>query len=141
MRYTLYISTGELIGVEYLYIQTNRAFEEDFAVDPDTPDGLQEEDLAGDLDGDEGFEDFDEPLEFMDLTCDPLQPIRQQTATLLSPALLSSQSDLEPSLPETASQSQVHEDPYSKQHWGFLGCGEIILISFDFGGMSWAHSK
>ncbi len=88
----------------------NRAFEEDFAVDSDTPDGLQEEDLAGDLDGDEGFEDFAEPLEFMDLTCDPLQPIRQQTATLLSPALLSSQSDLEPSLPETATQSQVHED-------------------------------
>ncbi len=34
--------------MEYLYSRTNRAFEEDFAVYPDTPDGLQEKDLAGD---------------------------------------------------------------------------------------------
>ncbi len=37
--------------MEYLYSRTNRAFEEDFAGDPDTPDGLQEKDLAGDCGG------------------------------------------------------------------------------------------
>ncbi len=135
MVIALCISTGELIGVEYS--QTKREFQEDFAADPDAPDGLQEEDLEGalDLDGDEGFEDIDEPLEFMDLICDPLQPIHQQTTTLQPPRLSSSQSDLESSLPGTATQSQVHEGPYSKQHWGFMGCGEIILISFNL------HSK
>ncbi|KAL0147535.1 hypothetical protein M9458_057163, partial [Cirrhinus mrigala] len=101
-----YTSPGELIGVEYLYSQTKRAFEEDFAADPDTPDGLQEEDLEGDLDGDEGFEDFDEPLEFIDLFCDPLQPIHQETTTLLPPGLPSLQSDVESSCPGTATQSQ-----------------------------------
>ncbi|KAL1269403.1 hypothetical protein QQF64_031692 [Cirrhinus molitorella] len=34
--------TGELIGVEYLYSQTDKEFEEDFAADADTPDLIQE---------------------------------------------------------------------------------------------------
>ncbi|XP_042567382.1 uncharacterized protein si:ch73-112l6.1 [Cyprinus carpio] len=46
--------TGELFGVEYLYSQTSRAFEEDLGVDPDIPDGIRDEDLQGDLEGDEG---------------------------------------------------------------------------------------
>ncbi|CAM4668175.1 unnamed protein product [Leuciscus chuanchicus] len=36
-----YTSPGELIGVEYLYSQTSRAFEEDVGVDPDIPDGIR----------------------------------------------------------------------------------------------------
>ncbi|CAM4568333.1 unnamed protein product [Leuciscus chuanchicus] len=69
--------TGELIGVEYLYFKTNGAFEEDFATDPDTPDGLRYEEQEGDLEGDDGFEDlsFDESVEFMELTNNLLQPI------------------------------------------------------------------
>ncbi|KAL1269399.1 hypothetical protein QQF64_031688, partial [Cirrhinus molitorella] len=49
----------ERIGVEYLYSQTNKVFEEDFAVDVDTPDGIQDEDLNSALESDEGFEDVD----------------------------------------------------------------------------------
>ncbi|KAL1269397.1 hypothetical protein QQF64_031686 [Cirrhinus molitorella] len=52
-------STGELTGVEFLYSQTNKVFEEDFAADAHTSDGIQDEDLNSDLESDEGFEDVD----------------------------------------------------------------------------------
>ncbi|CAM4668143.1 unnamed protein product [Leuciscus chuanchicus] len=79
-----YTSPGELIGVEYLYHQTSRAFEEDVGVDPDIPDGIREDDLQGDLEGDEGFEDIclDEPIEFMELEGTDLHPLQEQTGLL-----------------------------------------------------------
>lgn len=107
---TLCFSTGELIGVEYLFSQTRRAFQEDVGVDPDIPDGIRDEDLQGDLEGDEGFEDlyFDEHTEFMELECNPLQEL---TEALQPPGLSSSQTDpaAESSLPATSTQSQVNE--------------------------------
>ncbi|XP_057194491.1 uncharacterized protein LOC130557075 [Triplophysa rosa] len=103
--------TGELIGVEYLYSQTSRAFEEDFAVDPDIPNGIRDEDLQGDLEGDEGFEDvcLDEPIEFLALEDNDLQPLQEQTAALQPPALASSQRDpaAESSSPALSTQSQM----------------------------------
>ncbi|XP_056324794.1 uncharacterized protein LOC130237793 [Danio aesculapii] len=90
----------ELIGVEYLYSQTNRALEEDIAKDPDVPDGLQDEDLLADLEGDEGFEDayLDEPTEFMELEGNlqnPSQPPSQTDSAAVS------------SSPASSSQSQM----------------------------------
>ncbi|XP_056328978.1 uncharacterized protein LOC130241304 isoform X1 [Danio aesculapii] len=93
--------TGELIGVGYLYSQTNRALEEDIAKDPDVPDGLQDEDLLADLEGDEGFEDayLDEPTEFMELESNlqnPSQPPSQtDPAAVSSSPALSSQSQMD----------------------------------------------
>lgn len=49
------MSTGELIGVEYLYSQTNKPFEEHFSADPDSPNGINDEELESDLKSDEGF--------------------------------------------------------------------------------------
>ncbi|XP_052471895.1 uncharacterized protein LOC128028661 [Carassius gibelio] len=76
--------TGELIGVEYLYSQTNTSFEEDFGADPDSQDGVQDEDLKIDLESDEGFEDVDldgEPLEIMELSLDIPEPLRDEPPT------------------------------------------------------------
>ncbi|CAM4668215.1 unnamed protein product [Leuciscus chuanchicus] len=104
-------SHGELIGVEYLYSQTSRAFEEDIGVDPDIPDGIREEDLQVDLEGDEGFEDIclDEPIEFMEFEGTDLRPLQEQTAALHSPGLSSSQtvSVAESSSPALSTQSQM----------------------------------
>ncbi|ROL46274.1 hypothetical protein DPX16_0721 [Anabarilius grahami] len=96
--------TGELIGVEYLYSQTNRAFEEDLGVDPDIPDGIQDEDLQGD-------EDLclDEPIEYMELEGHDLQPLQEQTAALQPPG--QSSSAAESSFPASSTQSQVNEFP------------------------------
>lgn len=75
--------TGELIGVEYLYSQTHTPFEEDFAADPDIPDGIQAEDLQSDLESDDGFQDLDldgEPLEIMEHSLHLPEPIMRQAA-------------------------------------------------------------
>lgn len=112
--------------MEYLYSKSNRGVEEDFA-DPDTPDGLQDEDQEGDLEGDEGFEDlsFDVPVEFMELTCNPLLPIHQKTAALQPPGLSSSEiGPAESSLPETATQSQVNKYPLSINN-------EVLILEND----------
>lgn len=82
------MSTGKLIGVEYMYSQTNKPFEEDFGADPDIPDGIQDEDLESDLEGDEEFEDLDfdgEPLEIMELSFNPPEPIQQRAAAIQPP--------------------------------------------------------
>lgn len=108
------MSTGELIGLEYLYSQTNKPFEENYAADPDIPDGIQAEDLEADLEGDEGFEDLDldcEPLEIVELSFNPPVPIQQQ-AVALQPPGLSSSKIAESSFPgpmgaDPANQSQV----------------------------------
>lgn len=70
-----------------MYSQTSRAFEESQGVDPDIPDGIQDEDLQGDLEGDEGFEDMchDGPIEFKELVGNDLQPLQEQTAALQPP--------------------------------------------------------
>ncbi|ROL46208.1 hypothetical protein DPX16_8611 [Anabarilius grahami] len=78
--------SSELIGVEYMYSQTNKPFEEDFGADPDIPDGIQVEDLESDLEGDEGFEDLDfdgEALEIRELSFNPPEPIQQRPYNLL----------------------------------------------------------
>ncbi len=96
-----------------MFSQTRRAFQEDIAVDPDIPDGIRDEDLQGDLEGDEGFEDlyFDEHTEFRELECNPLQPLQELTEALQASGLSSSQTDpaAESSLPATSNQSQVYE--------------------------------
>ncbi len=82
-------------------------------MDSDIPDGIRDEDLRGDLEGDEGFEDlyFDEHTEFRELECNPLQPLQEQTEALQPTGLSSSQTDpaAESSLPATSTQSQVYE--------------------------------
>lgn len=86
--------------------------------------GFQDEDQEGDLEVDEGFEDlsFDVPVEFMELTCNALQPIHQQMAALQPPGLSSSKrGPAESSLPETATQSQVNKYPLAINNevlWG-----------------------
>lgn len=101
--------------MEYLYSQTSRAFEEDLGVDPDIPDGIREEDLQGDLEGDEGFDEIflDEPIEFMELEGTDLQPLQEQTAALHPPGPSSSQtiSAAESSSPALSTQNQVNEYP------------------------------
>ncbi|XP_052472153.1 uncharacterized protein LOC128028874 [Carassius gibelio] len=102
--------TGELLGVEYLYSQTRRAFEEDLGVDPDIPDGIRDEDLQGDLEGDEGFEDLclDESTEFLELEGNDLQPPQGQTVALQPPDQPSSSSSAaESSSPASGTQSQM----------------------------------
>ncbi|XP_051532972.1 uncharacterized protein si:ch73-112l6.1 isoform X1 [Myxocyprinus asiaticus] len=81
--------TGELIGVEYLYSQTNRVLEVDDIMDPDTPDeNGSDEDLEGDLEH-ERFEDlhFDglEPFEFLEFSLNPPQPVQHQAVVVQMP--------------------------------------------------------
>lgn len=90
--------------MEYLYSQTSRAFQEDFGADPDIPDGIRDEDLQVDLEGDEGFEDIcpDEPIEFMELEGNDLPSLQEHPAGL--PAAESSSAAL-------SAQSQVNDYP------------------------------
>ncbi len=131
---TLCFYTGELIGVEYLFSQTRRAFQEDVGVDPDIPDGIRDEDLQGDLEGDEGFEDlyFDEHTEFMELECNPLLEL---TEALQPPGLSSSQTDpaAESSLPATSTQSQVNEQTHKHTvYTEIVWCVMMLIFQLGF---------
>ncbi|XP_042589352.1 uncharacterized protein LOC122138796 [Cyprinus carpio] len=81
---------------------------EDLGVDPDIPDGIRDEDLQGDLEGDEGFEDLclDESTEFLELEGNDLQPPQEQTVALQPPGQPSS-SAAESSSPALSTQSQM----------------------------------
>ncbi|KAK1803985.1 hypothetical protein P4O66_003920 [Electrophorus voltai] len=82
--------SGELIGMEYLYSQTGVVLHEDLGRDPDTPDGLSDEDLP-ELE-DKGFKDVDMEFdEFADPTCSehslaPLPPLHRTAVGPHSPA-------------------------------------------------------
>ncbi|XP_026051984.1 uncharacterized protein LOC113038622 isoform X1 [Carassius auratus] len=77
--------TGELIGVEYLYSQTNRVLEIDYLMDPDAPDGSDEH-LEEDLEYEDlGIDDLKSP-QFLELSLKPLQPVQYQAALLQSPS-------------------------------------------------------
>ncbi|XP_026125522.1 uncharacterized protein LOC113107315 [Carassius auratus] len=104
-----YNSPRELFGVECLYSQTRRAFEEDLGVDPDIPDGIRDEDLQGDLESIEGFEDLClESTEFLEIEGNDLQPPQGQTVALQPPDQPSSSSAAaESSSPASATQSQM----------------------------------
>lgn len=56
--HALSVCAGELIGVEYLYSQTGSVLQPDLG-DPDAPGGTDE---AEEVDGDEGFQEDEEPV-------------------------------------------------------------------------------
>jgi len=99
--------TGELIGVEYLYSQTNRVLELDDIMDPDAPDGSDDQ-LEVDLEyEDSGFDNLNSP-EFLEFS---LKPLQYQSVLLnsLSSGLSTSQPD-----PIVSSTSgPIKDEPYT----------------------------
>lgn len=99
--------TGELIGVEYLYSQTNRVLEVDDIMDPDAPDGSDEQ-LEGDLEyEDSGFDDL-KPLEFLEFS---LKPLQYQVVHLQS--LSSSLSTSQPDPVVSSTSGPIKDEPYT----------------------------
>ncbi len=95
------VCTGELIGVEYLYSETNRVLEVDYLMDPDAPDGSDEH-LEGDLEyEDSDFDDLRSP-QFLELSLKPFQPIQYQAAFLQSPSSGLSTSQPDPIVSSTS---------------------------------------
>ncbi|XP_048023397.1 uncharacterized protein si:ch73-112l6.1 isoform X2 [Megalobrama amblycephala] len=99
--------TGELIGVEYLYSQTNRVLEVDGIMDPDAPDGSDEQ-LEVDLEyEDSGFNDLKSP-EFLEFSLKSLQ-VQAVLPQSVSIGLSTSQPD-----PIVSSTSgPIKDEPYA----------------------------
>ncbi|XP_067280313.1 uncharacterized protein [Pseudorasbora parva] len=98
--------TGELIGVEYLYSQTNRVLEVDDIMDPDAPDGSDAQ-LEGDLQYENsGFDDLKSP-EFLEFS---LKPLQYQAVQLQS---LSSLSTSQPDPVVSSTSGPIKDEPYT----------------------------
>ncbi|XP_043076711.1 uncharacterized protein si:ch73-112l6.1 [Puntigrus tetrazona] len=93
--------TGELLGVEYLYSQTNRVLEVDYLMDPDAPDGSDEH-LEGELQcEDSDFDDLKSP-QFLELSLKPLQTIQYEAVHLQSTSSSLSTSQPDPIVSSTS---------------------------------------
>ncbi|KAI2651377.1 hypothetical protein H4Q32_019448 [Labeo rohita] len=113
--------TGELIGVEYLYSQTNRVLEVDYLMDPDAPDGSDEH-LEGDLEyEDSDFDDIKSP-QFLELSLKPLQPIQYQAALLQSPSSGLSMSQPDPIVSSTS--GPIKDEPTTADHFAPQGISQ-----------------